>query len=146
MSDGVEFYSFPHVVAVGRRKLLLLPDVEPGKKRKEWEVYVRLLSGSSFSISPPLSYNKSGKEMARMAHDMGEQTGCHFVTTSQACIPFDHVARVYVDTQENGFVTIMEDSSAAQYHLESGSKLSCQKAVELIAGVILQYIQTRGDE
>lgn len=145
MSDQIEFYSFAHVVAVGRRKMLLPPQPVAGGKVKDWEVYVRLLSGSSFSVAQGLGRKSSARELGKIVHDMGEVTGCTFITVDgEDCIPFEHVARLFVDGQENEFATILEDSSGAQYTLQKGSKVSCQSAVEMVAGTILQYLQQKG--
>ncbi len=139
----VEFYSYPHVTAIGRRKMVMRGDVVDGVRPKEWEVYVRLVSGSSFIAATSLTRKGSGKVMGQLTTEMAEETGCTFVTTSEAAVVFEHVARVYVDTQENEFVTLLEDSSGASYQLDRGSKAKCQGAVEIVAQAILQYMNQK---
>lgn len=141
----IEFYSFPHVVALGRRKMLIAPEQTEGKKRKDHEVYVRLMSGSSFTVAAPLTRKQAGKVLVKASIEMAEQTGCQFVTIdADACIPFEHVARIYVDGQEGEFVTVLEDSSGASYVAERGSEQRCRAAVEIIGSAILQYVAQKG--
>lgn len=144
--QGVEFYSYPHVAAMGRRKMVVPFDPSPDNKKKNWEVYVRLVSGSTFIMQAGLTKGGSGKLLAKLATEMAGETGCSFVTTPEAAIPFEHVARVYMDTQENAFVTVVEDSSGASYIIEEGSQAKCRAAVEMVAGAILQYIAQREGE
>jgi hypothetical protein len=145
VSDWLEFYSLPHVAALGRRKMILSPPVE-GKERypRHYEVYARLVSGSTFSLSSKLTYAKAGRIMTKFAQEMGDEGGTIFVTTKNECIPFEHVARIYIDTQENEFVAIIEDSSGAGYVIERGSERRCRDALEEIAGAILQFMNQRG--
>lgn len=144
MTEGVEFYSLPHVVALGRRKMILAPKVSQPRGASNWEVYVRLVSGSTFTLADGLTYAKAGKLFREKVRDMSEQGGSAFVTTPNACVPFEHVARIFVDTEGNEFITILEDSSSAQYEIERGGQERCVSAVEKVAGVLLQYMQQKG--
>jgi hypothetical protein len=144
MSDWLEFYSLPHVAALGRRKMILSPPEEKTQRYpKHYEVYARLVSGSTFALASKISYAKAKKIMIKFAQEMGDEGGTVFVTLQDECIPFEHVARIYIDTQENEFVAIMEDSSSAHYIIERGSESRCRSALEEIAGAVLEYMQTR---
>jgi hypothetical protein len=144
MSDWLEFYSLPHVAALGRRKMILSPPEEKqARYPKHYEVYARLVSGSTFSLSSRLTYAKAKRTMIKFAQEMGDEGGTIFVTLQDECVPFEHVARIYIDTQENEFVAILEDSSSAHYIIERGSERTCRSALEEIAGAIMQYMSTR---
>jgi hypothetical protein len=144
MTEHLEFYSMPHVAALGRRRMLLPP---PGEKEKKYpahyEVYVRLVSGSSFALVSKLTYGRARKTMVKFAEEMGEEGGTVFVTLKDECVPFEHVARIYVDTQENEFVAIMEDSSGTGYLIERGSERRCRAALEEIAGAVMEHMSAR---
>lgn len=122
--------------------MVLPPESEEGKRR-EWEVYARLISGNSFVLADKLTRKGSGKTLGAIVGNMMEQTNSVFVTTSEAAIVFEHVARVYVDTQENEFVTMLEDSSGESYELDRGSQAKCRASVELVASTILQHMNQK---
>jgi hypothetical protein len=144
MSENLEFYSLPHVTALGRRKMILAP---PGEKEKKYpahyEVYARLVSGSTFSLMSKLTYGKARRAMVKFAEEMGEEGGTTFLTLKDECVPFEHVARIYVDTQENEYVAIIEDSSSASYIIERGTERRCRAALEEIATAIMEHMNAR---
>jgi tRNA(Ser,Leu) C12 N-acetylase TAN1 len=81
--------------------------------------------------------------MVKFAEEMGEEGGTTFLTLKDECVPFEHVARIYIDTQENEYVAIIEDSSSASYIIERGTERRCRAALEEIATAIMEHMSQR---
>lgn len=140
MSD-VDFLNLTHVCAFGIRKMLLKTE------KRNWEVYARLTSGSSFAMMENLSHKKAKTELMRLAKTVMESSPISFVRAKddEDLIPMGKVARVYVDSQVDYHVVMVEDTSGTSYLIRTGSKEQCEQDVkELTQSIVMNQMEIGG--
>lgn len=131
-----EHLSLKHVIAVGKRQAF--PYGEDGED--SWEVFVRLASGADAIVAFDGTAQQANSVLKRTLAELGA-ADLHFVVTGDDVYLNTHsVERVYVDTQENAWVVLVEDVKGNGYLLERGSRAECEASAAALAEAISSYL------
>ena len=126
-----------HLVSLGRRQNAFVAEGEPA-----WEAFARHVSGSETL----LGYNGTEEEATaclRRTSRLLSRDGIRLLITKDDLINLLCVVRVYVDSQENEFVIVVEDVLGNNYLVEKGSESACINGAETLANVIYEASQER---
>lgn len=135
-----EFFSVSHAVSINLRKDIW------GQGKQKWEVFLRLTSGSQIVMAREGTKKEARAYAKVMADNIMQLTGCALMLTNggTTLLVLDAVTRVYVDSQENGFVTLVEDVSSVTHQVHHGNKKVCEDAMAKIAQGIVMYQAQKG--
>jgi hypothetical protein len=121
----LDFYSLDNAVAFGVRPQVTTDD------RDLWEVYVKLTNGSRVTVAKDGTKPQAANHLRRLLQRMGMATPQRTLieTLDGACLDAEHIIRIYVDAQADGFVAIAEDSLGEGHRIAEGDKDDCREAV-----------------